>query len=1340
MVVLSIIGGAAFMFNTAMLKGNMMIPVSDTSSGVSSGISSGLSSGISGDFSSRSYTLSTMPTTYDIEVPAATIRKVATNGTAKLTVSQYEEDSDLEIDWDSGETTYTLGKWSLATDDDIGIYIPDDSAQFYIGPTVAKTSLSSYFTDIKTNIAFGDLETDNMYELTDTSWMYLISDYDYVFTVTGIPIASKATDFANIKVAGPEVALTFSSIWAGSTDLANSPDNSQSKELTYTSNPIAFSYDETKGYSFGGYSLISTATEEPAAIVDDGTTEETEVDAILTTTETGSGDTEIDWNTTDEYSLGKFEVTSTRDVTITTGDLSLSMQDTTANLSSYFDELTLKVSAVQYPDAEYLISDDEAITLSANTIYTFEITGIPKSKMSTSFSSYNGEEMRMTIESMQLTKTKTYDQSDDIAREYFSADEYDETNKEYYSNGGYTLSSAAEVEEVATDTYSNIITVTDENGSAVTTITENDFSISMSKTTISAFDDTLSADGIYAVTLTDGSSSSYTLIVSPDGYVVDGLPYNEGYGSVTIYDDQVDYSASVELDHGYSIFPVDSSGAAISDADITITDGTCTEYPATGGYYCLVSTTGSAPTYTIIADGFENFSKTFDSYRLYPVSTTITESPELTAGTSEPVEEAPDTEVTEVTGGLEFAFKELVSGIGLTAKLSTEDLHFYSSADSSTEIEATVELISAPKGKTTIGATLPEGEYNVTVSPEGYVSQELGSYTTAENVFLAVANIEKLEYGYYVHILNDANTSTVIANTVVECDSLGDGYYGCAIPLSVSIPNFTVSNSEYADYSASFITARDEADDPSETAEMNLGDSSPLTGDDWVIAMTVTNSIGQVVEGLTESNFDLGDQTLTAVEDLLDGNYYLYVENEDSYSIDIIATGYVTNSNTYNSVSFADYIVDTTNISTEVTLEFTHYLRLLDSIGEIITGGTITAGDGSAVSCLDFSTLTTDYDGFYACGIPSTDTSTLFNVSATGYDDYEGDFATEGTLDAEGYVTVDVTLTTTTGETSTETTVEETATEVDADGDTYTSANDCDDTDATVYDYQTYYLDADSDGYGDASTYVSQCTMTAPTGYVTNSTDDSDVVEETTSEEATVEEEVATETEETDSSSADTTDTSTSDDDSDDTSSSASATKSEILSDPDYVCTSPFYDIIGHWGSDSICRLYKAGIVSGKTATTFAPNDYITRAEFLKIALGNAGYTIEDATGLSETMLDVSDSDWYSPWIKIAENAGFLGNGNVNWYPNASGYRKDLVVIAVRIAKQTLYGFTQSDINFSDVFVSDYFAYAVIIMNNTTVEGTPIISGYTNGIFGGSYHMTRAEVSSMIKLAHLAWY
>lgn len=1016
MIVLSIIGGAAYAFNTAMLKGNFMVPAQDRAERT-------LLQPTQGPIEVNTETTSEVtasPTTLDLELaPRATNRKIASGGSAALTVAQYDEAStDLEIDWSSEESTYTLGKWSLATDDDIGVYIPDDSAQFYLGPTLAETLLSEYFTDIKTNIAFGDLESNSMYELEDTSWMYLISDYDYVLTVTGKPIASKETDFDNIKNEGPKVALTFDSIWTGSTDLANSPENTQSKELTYTSTPRAFTYDAS-GYSFGGYSLISTAVVES-----------------------------------------------------------------------------------ETPTTEEAVAEE----------------------------------------------------------------------------------APAEETPVEQDT--------------------------------------------------------------------------------------------------------------IQDANVT-------------------------------------------------------------------------------TGALEFAFNELLTGTGLTAKLDTTDLHFFSSSDSSTEVEATVELKTSTKGKSSMGATLAEGEYMLTLSPEGYVSQEFGPYTTAENVFLAELNIEEIEYGYYVYIDNDQNESIVMANTVVECDSLGDGYYGCAIPLSVSIPNFTVSNTEFNDYSASFTTVRDANDDPSETATMSLGDASPITGDDWVIPLTITDSIGQVIEGLTEENFDLGDQTLVAVEDLLDGNYYLFVGNPDSYYINISLEGYVTNEAAYDSEDFA--IITESPSYNEVTLDYNHYIQVLDSDGAAISGATLTAGlkKATAITCVDFYSITgLDEDsGFYGCAIPSTHTSPVFTVTATGYDNYIGDFDTEGTLETEGYTTVVVTMTLE-GE---EDPAEESADDTDADGDTYTSANDCDDTDSTVYDEstyyldsdvdgygdsttgveicsattpsgyvatgtdcsdtdstvyenQTYYIDADSDGYGDASTYVSQCTMTTPSGYVTNSSDTSDVVATTTTSTTDAS------TSSSSSSSSTTVATTTS------SSSSASATKSEILSDPEYVCQSPFYDIIGHWGQDQICRLYRAGIVSGKTSVTFAPNDYITRAEFLKIALGNAGYREVDANGLSETMLDVTDSDWYAPWIKIAESAGYLGNGNVNWYPNAQIYRKDAVVIAVRIARQTLYGFTQSDIVFNDVFVSDYFAYAVLIMNNTTVEGTPIINGYSNGQFGGGYHMTRAEVAAMISRAYLAWY
>ncbi len=1090
----------------------------------------------------------------------------------------------------------------------------------------------------------------------------------------------------------------------------------------------------------------------------------------------GTETIEIDWDSGTEINLGTYAIHGTVDMTISDFELYIDVPESYP-ISDYFSQIFITQNQEGLSTINRSVYANSSNTLDANAMYKFTVSGVTIPGID--FSAHEGKQVSMIVNKFVTTDGVPYTLAAHPGSYFF---DLNQATVSGYTYGGYTLTSAEEDAVEAPQpaaTYSNTITVTDENGELITDLTESDFSIAMNTTTISDFAN--KGSGIYLITLADGTAASYTLLVSPDGYVVDGLPYNEGYGSATIYDDKV-YTASVVIDHGYTIFPVDSSGAAVSGADVTITDGTCIEYLTTGGYYCLVTTLNSAPTYTIIATGFENFSKIFDEYRTYPVSATISESPELTAGSSEPAAETPDTEETGTTGGLEFAFKELVSGTGLTAKLSTEDLHFYSSADSSTEVEATVELISAPKGKTTMGATLPEGEYTVTVSPEGYVSQEFGPYITAENVFLADANFEKLEYGYYVHILNDANTSTVIANTVVECDSLGDGYYGCAIPLSVSIPNFTVSNGEYADYSASFTTVRDEAADPSETAEMSLGDSSPLTGDDWVIPISVTDSIGQVIEGLTESNFDLGDQTLTAVEDLLDGNYYLFVENGDgdSYDVTINLTGYVSNTAAYDSVDFEEIAFEST--VNEITLEFTHYLRLLDAAGAIITGGKITAGDNFAVECLDFSILTTDYDGFYACGVPSTDSSTLFNVSATGYDDYEGDFATEGTLDAEGYVTVDVTLTSSTTE---DTDADAVADDVDADDDNYTSENDCNDadstvyetstyhldadgdgygdsttgveicsattpsgyvatgtdcsdTDATVYTNQTYYYDADSDGYGDYSTYVSQCTMTAPTGYVTNSTDTSDAVVTTTATTSTSSTDTtATTSSSSSSSSASTTSTTAA---TATTNTSSSATKSEILSDPDYVCNTSFYDIIGHWGYNGICRLYKAGIVNGKTSTTFAPNDYITRAEFLKIALGNAGYTVNDATGLSETMLDVNDSDWYSPWIKIAENKGFLGNGGVNWYPNALLYRKDAVVIAVRIAKQTLYGFTQNDINFTDVFVSDYFAYAVILMNNTTVEGSPIISGYSNGQFGGSYHMTRAEVSAMIIRAYLAWY
>ena len=54
------------------------------------------------------------------------------------------------------------------------------------------------------------------------------------------------------------------------------------------------------------------------------------------------------------------------------------------------------------------------------------------------------------------------------------------------------------------------------------------------------------------------------------------------------------------------------------------------------------------------------------------------------------------------------------------------------------------------------------------------------------------------------------------------------------------------------------------------------------------------------------------------------------------------------------------------------------------------------------------------------------------------------------------------------------------------------TGTDCNDSDSTVSSNQTYYADSDGDGLGDAAVTTSVCSATAPTGYVTDTTDTND--------------------------------------------------------------------------------------------------------------------------------------------------------------------------------------------------------------------------------------------------------
>ena len=474
---------------------------------------------------------------------------------------------------------------------------------------------------------------------------------------------------------------------------------------------------------------------------------------------------------------------------------------------------------------------------------------------------------------------------------------------------------------------------------------------------------------------------------------------------------------------------------------------------------------------------------------------------------------------------------------------------------------------------------------------------------------------------------------------------------------------------------------------------------------------------------------------------------------EGEYYITVSHAGFV--QNTFGPYSTA---VDGYNaVTNEGELEYSYYVNVQDESSSAITNATVTADSGY----LDCSYL---YEGLYACPVASEQASLTYTVTAEGYDDYNGEFSTLISATLDSSETADVTLVATGTDTATDTsdscptddygciedetapadTTTDTATDTDTTTDTSSTDTDSDglsDAEEEAYGSDADSFDTDGDGLsdGDEVNLYGTNPLSADTDYDGYN----DYTELSTGNDPLIYNS-STATSPSSSSSTSTSST-TSTNDTSAVTPVASGQRAEILSSNAYRCSDSFTDTNGHWAEDTICRLYKASIVNGKDNNTFAPDDYITRAEFLKVALLNAGYTSDDANGLSEDYTAVNASDWFYPYVKIAEAAGVLRNQGGAFHPNDKIKRADAIVLSVRIARQTLYGYVQSDIPFSDVRTSDYFAYAVIIGSNTQVE-TPeeeiksVIGGYADGTFRPNNYISRAEVAAMTIRAFLAWY
>lgn len=112
----------------------------------------------------------------------------------------------------------------------------------------------------------------------------------------------------------------------------------------------------------------------------------------------------------------------------------------------------------------------------------------------------------------------------------------------------------------------------------------------------------------------------------------------------------------------------------------------------------------------------------------------------------------------------------------------------------------------------------------------------------------------------------------------------------------------------------------------------------------------------------------------------------------------------------------------------------------------------------------------------------------------------------------------------------------------------------------------------------------------------------------------------------------------------------------------------PFEDVKGHWAETYIETLYNRGIVTGKSATIFAPNLQVTRAELTKMVLGMMRLGVNSRVR-STPFNDVDEEAWYAPYIALAYEEGFItGYADGSFRPNDMVTRAEALSVVLSAA------------------------------------------------------------------------
>ena len=170
-----------------------------------------------------------------------------------------------------------------------------------------------------------------------------------------------------------------------------------------------------------------------------------------------------------------------------------------------------------------------------------------------------------------------------------------------------------------------------------------------------------------------------------------------------------------------------------------------------------------------------------------------------------------------------------------------------------------------------------------------------------------------------------------------------------------------------------------------------------------------------------------------------------------------------------------------------------------------------------------------------------------------------------------------------------------------------------------------------------------------------------------------------------------------------------------------------FEDTKGHWAENYIGRLAAVNIINGKSQNSFAPDDRITRAEFVTLLYRLSGMKQEKIT---DKFSDISENDWYAQAISWAEeNKVASGMSDEEFKPDEFVNREQSAVFLIRFCELMKYQFAQGEnVKFTDEDKFSEWSRSYILK----AEEYGIINGFEDGSFSPDGSATRAQCAKML--------